>query len=465
MLKNDGGSIVNISSVVGRVAGRGYLAYGTAKAALAHYTRLAAQDLSPTIRVNAIAVGSVMTSALEFVASDEATMNEMTTQDPARRGSARSRTSPRPCSTWPARAGGFVTGKVLEVDGGLQSPTSTSACPTSRPATELSAERYADQARRRLVDRAPSAGTRSPASTPDPTSSWSASGSPAPDKDGKDAGELAGLGRELGVAATNDKDALLALEPDCIVHTAMADDRIFEAIDDLIEIRRGRHQRGLQRAGAAAVPARRSARRDASTAIDEAGAKTGASLHVNGIDPGFANDVLPLVLTSLSPAHRPGPGQRDRRLLDLLPARRDARHLRLRQADGRRADALAARHPDHGLGPRRPPDRRRPRPHPRRAELEEIVEREPADRDLEHGQRATSPTGTMGAVRFQVVGKVDGVPRVVLEHVTRTHVDQMPEWPQPPEGGGCYRVEVEGEPMMRSTSPTTASTATTTSPG
>ena len=48
MLKNDGGSIVNISSVVGRVAGRGYLAYGTAKAALAHYTRLAAQDLSPT---------------------------------------------------------------------------------------------------------------------------------------------------------------------------------------------------------------------------------------------------------------------------------------------------------------------------------------------------------------------------------------------------------------------------------
>ena len=55
----------------------------------------------------------------------------------------------------------------------------------------------------------------------------------------------------------------------------------------------------------------------------------------------------------------------------------------------------------------------------------------------------------MGAVRFQVVGKVDGVPRVILEHVTRTQVDQMPEWPQPAEGGGCYRVEVEGEPTMR----------------
>ena len=54
-----------------------------------------------------------------------------------------------------------------------------------------------------------------------------------PDKVGRDAGELAGLGRELGVAATTDADALLALRPDCIVHTAMADDRLMEALDDL----------------------------------------------------------------------------------------------------------------------------------------------------------------------------------------------------------------------------------------
>ena len=46
-------AVINISSAVGRVAGRGYLAYGTAKAALAHYTRLAAADLAPRIRVNA----------------------------------------------------------------------------------------------------------------------------------------------------------------------------------------------------------------------------------------------------------------------------------------------------------------------------------------------------------------------------------------------------------------------------
>ena len=54
-----------------------------------------------------------------------------------------------------------------------------------------------------------------------------------PDKVGRDAGALAGIGRTLGVAGTSDVDALLALEPDCIVHTAMADDRIFEALSDL----------------------------------------------------------------------------------------------------------------------------------------------------------------------------------------------------------------------------------------
>ena len=114
---------------MGRVAGRGYLAYGTAKAALAHYTRLAAEDLAPTIRVNSIAVGSVLTSALEYVASDPATMHEMTSKTPLGRVG-----EPEDIAAavvyLSSRAGGSVTGKVLEVDGGLQNrPTSTSKLP------------------------------------------------------------------------------------------------------------------------------------------------------------------------------------------------------------------------------------------------------------------------------------------------------------------------------------------------
>lgn len=114
-----GGAVVNVSSIVGRIAGRGYLAYGTAKAALTHYTRHAALDLSPRIRVNAIAVGSVMTSALEFVASDEATMNEMRSKTPLDRvGEVEDIAAAVLYLASPA--GSFLTGKVIEADGGLQ---------------------------------------------------------------------------------------------------------------------------------------------------------------------------------------------------------------------------------------------------------------------------------------------------------------------------------------------------------
>jgi 7-alpha-hydroxysteroid dehydrogenase len=132
MLRHQGGSIVNISSVVGRVSGRGYLAYGTAKAALAHYTRLAARDLSPYIRVNAIAVGSVMTSALEFVASDEQTRNEMESLTPLGRiGEADDIAAT--ALYLASRAGGYVTGKVLEVDGGLEQPNLDLRLPDLEP--------------------------------------------------------------------------------------------------------------------------------------------------------------------------------------------------------------------------------------------------------------------------------------------------------------------------------------------
>lgn len=122
MLENEGGAVVNISSVLGRVTGRGYLAYGTAKAALAHMTRLAAQDLSPRIRVNAIAVGSVATSALDIVLTNEELKTRMEEATPLKRIG----------EPWEigatvvflaSPAGGFITGKVLEVDGGIEQPS------------------------------------------------------------------------------------------------------------------------------------------------------------------------------------------------------------------------------------------------------------------------------------------------------------------------------------------------------
>ena len=115
------GTVINISSAVGRVAGRGYLAYGTAKAALAHYTRLAAADLAPRIRVNAIAVGSVATSALDIVLTDDTLRAQMEREtllgriaDPEDIAAA--------IVYLASPASAYITGKILEVDGGLDRP-------------------------------------------------------------------------------------------------------------------------------------------------------------------------------------------------------------------------------------------------------------------------------------------------------------------------------------------------------
>src|SRR5690242_10342275 len=116
-----GGSIINITSTMGRLSARGFAAYGTAKAALAHYTRLSALDLCPKIRVNAIAPGSILTSALEIVASNDELREPMEKATPLRRlgdpsdiaAAALYLASP---------AGNFLTGKTLEIDGGLVVP-------------------------------------------------------------------------------------------------------------------------------------------------------------------------------------------------------------------------------------------------------------------------------------------------------------------------------------------------------
>ena len=121
MLAGEGGSIVNISSAMGRLTDRGFVAYGTAKGALSHMTRLLAFDLAPRVRVNGIAVGSVATSALEIVLTNEDLKNEMVTKTPLRRlGETEDIAIAALYLASPASS--FVTGKILEVDGGIEAP-------------------------------------------------------------------------------------------------------------------------------------------------------------------------------------------------------------------------------------------------------------------------------------------------------------------------------------------------------
>ena len=119
MLAKDGGAVLNISSAAGRIVQKGFVGYGTAKAALSFMTRQLAAEFAPRVRVNALAVGAVETSALApFLTEDlRATMEGMT---PMRRiGTVEDVAA---AALWLcAPSGAWVTGKVVEVDGGTES--------------------------------------------------------------------------------------------------------------------------------------------------------------------------------------------------------------------------------------------------------------------------------------------------------------------------------------------------------
>jgi 4-hydroxy-tetrahydrodipicolinate reductase len=262
-----------------------------------------------------------------------------------------------------------------------------------------------------------------------------------PDKVGKDAGRLAGLDRDLGVTATDDVDAVLALAPDAVVHTAMADDRLMEALDDIKRILRAGVN--VVSSGPVFLQYPFGVVEDSMiTPMQEAAVVGGVSLFVNGVDPGFANDALPLVLTGVSERidevrcseilnyntyNQPmvlfdimGFG----RPLDQIPMILQPGVLTM--AWGSVVRQLAA-----GLD----------------AELdsvEEWYERRPATETFEV-DAGTIEKGTAAALHFEVRGMRDGRAVIVLEHVTRLHDDLAPEWPRP-AGHGCYRVQVSGEP-------------------
>ncbi len=258
-------------------------------------------------------------------------------------------------------------------------------------------------------------------------------------KAGMDAGELCGQA-PVGIVATNDADALLDLDADCVVYTATADLRLMEAVDDVCRILRA----GKNVVSSSLVPLVHPSHLgpEIEQRLSEACREGDASVFFSGIDPGFANDLLPLTLSGLCERWT------EIRIQEIVNyATYDQPEVVLgTMGFGKPMDEIpillmpgtltvawggTIRLLAEGLG----------------VELDEIrqwYECLPAPRDIETPM-GTIAHGTRAALRFEVQGIVDGVPRLIVEHVTRMSDDLAPDWPRS-EGG--YHIFVEGVPRM-----------------
>jgi len=267
----------------------------------------------------------------------------------------------------------------------------------------------------------------------------------SPDKLGKDAAEIAGLSDATGIIATNDIDALLALEPDCVLYMVNGEIRPLETVTELARTLSA----GIDVLSTAMVfliypPAADSAIREPLEKACEQGQST---LFVNGIDPGFSGDVLPLAALQVA-------DQVDQILVQELydySTYEDPGLTGIAFGFGQPASYVAPLGMPGmlagGWGPmvRLIADRLG-------VELDEI--RETFEREYSAEAFDTPmmhvPKDGCAAVHFRVEGMAYGRPVVVTEHVNRLRADIAPQWPKPPaDRQGVHRVTVTGNPTVQ----------------
>ena len=261
------------------------------------------------------------------------------------------------------------------------------------------------------------------------------------DKDGRDAGVLAGIG-PLGLSATADADALFALTPDCVCYSASGESRPTEAVDDFCRMLDAGIDVVTTSVPGLLYPAGFDA--DEVARIEAACHRGRASLYVSGIEPGFAGDHLVLTLATMSDRIRSVRTQEifgyesypvAFTMFEVFGFGRPLEHQCLMELPGVQASAWGppVRMVADQLG----------------VELDEIREtydKRVTDRRLDVAA-GTIEAGSVGAVRFETIGVVDGRDAIVIEHINRMAPDLAPDWPTAALDG-TYRIVIDGEPNL-----------------
>lgn len=263
-----------------------------------------------------------------------------------------------------------------------------------------------------------------------------------PAKVGRDAGELAG-GAPIGLRATDDGEALLALAPDCVCYTAIGESRPEACIDDLCRIlASGSNVVSTSVPGLIYPPAYD----PAIVARLEAACRQGeSSLYMSGIEPGFAADHLVAMLTT-------GSNRIDHIRTQELFSYSDypvAFTMFEFMGFGKPLDQVCLlEQPGVQTSIWGPPIRMVADVLGVEIEsIRETYQKRATPRRLEVAA-GTIEAGTVGAVRFETIGVVRGRDAIVIEHVNRMARDLAPDWPSAARDG-VYRIEIEGDPRLR----------------
>jgi hypothetical protein len=228
------------------------------------------------------------------------------------------------------------------------------------------------------------------------------------------------------------------------VYAATADTRPDAAFDDLLAcLRAGRNVVSASFYPLLHPP---SAPREVLEPVTEACKEGGASVFVSGIDPGWALDILPALVSGV------GAGITEIRTQEIFNyALYDAPDVvRDVIGFGRPMDELPLMLLDFSLDMVWAPVLR-VLAEQLGVELDEVaidVERRPLERTVDVEGMGTFEAGTQGAFRFELRGMVRGRALLVVEHVTRIDDDCAPEWPHPAFPGGEHRVVIRGHPHL-----------------